>query len=490
MSAIDEQAVLHSWTFQKLAVYNRDDTSQSSDVLKQLIRLMLEGTVHSSDMRREMRESCPLLCSDMLVAGVEVTTRIKEARLADGIREREQLLTQSVAAICEQARCLRTEADFTDFKASFRDACEQYVQLGWYSEIVDIVMDVNLHLHESPYARTRSDVRAHTIGVGGGRTSIHFVGGAGGGASLGRRTPGGRSSLRGSLHGHGTATQQGFDNPPQRDRLDPFEEVCVNQVLELVNKLIDVYDGTHVDPNIARLDRPGQRVNLDRQISLLFTRIEQEPHPQFHYELVDRLWRKSKASHYALQRLVKLNMVQVESVLQEHISREASVQNASVQNVEQTRATETLSRYYREHQFFGKAADFMLYMARRPPPPSINEEYDGNSLSPDFAITARLDFFGQCDGSLKQSYRTEAQGAHATVDKHKLRSYFELAKIQWDLYSDLMKDHEDGNHQINPSDEMKRDEHTAGRFAHMIIVDICDRDQRQMRKDYTDLVDR
>jgi hypothetical protein len=298
------------------------------------------------------------------------------------------------------------------------------------------------------------------------------------------------SSLRGSLHGHGTATQQGFDNPPQRDRLDPFEEVCVNQVLELVNKLIDVYDGTHVDPNIARLDRPGQRVNLDRQISLLFTRIEQEPHPQFHYELVDRLWRKSKASHYALQRLVKLNMVQVESVLQEHISREASVQNASVQNVEQTRATETLSRYYREHQFFGKAADFMLYMARRPPPPSINEEYDGNSLSPDFAITARLDFFGQCDGSLKQSYRTEAQGAHATVDKHKLRSYFELAKIQWDLYSDLMKDHEDGNHQINPSDEMKRDEHTAGRFAHMIIVDICDRDPRQMRKDYTDLVDR
>ena len=227
---------------------------------------------------------------------------------------------------------------------------------------------------------------------------------------------------------------QTAQHAPQRAKLDLFEKVSVDQIREVVSKLIDVYDGTTIDPQILRLDQHKSRANLDRQIGLLFTRIEQEPHEQLHWEVVDELWAKSATSSYASQLLVKCTMPQVELVLIEQTARVLATQGAALANVERSRAVETLNRHFRAHRLFGKAADFMLYMARRPPPASVSAQFDARSISPDFSITSRLEFFGQCDGSLKQSFRTEARGPAAAVDANVLRTHFEMAKIQVSLF--------------------------------------------------------
>ena len=210
-----------------------------------------------------------------------------------------------------------------------------------------------------------------------------------------------------------------------------------------------------------RLDHPNSRANLDRQIALLFTRIEQEPHEQLHWEIVDELWKKSANSIYASQLLVKCTMPQVELVLIEKTAGVLATEGTLFANASESRAVETLNRHFRAHRLFGKAADFMLYMARRPPPASVSELCDASAISPDFSITSRLQFFGQCDGSLKQSFRTEARGPAAAVDANSLRMHFEMTKIQFDLYSVLLKQ------QIALPADDNAAQHTAGRFVFM-----------------------
>ena len=175
-----EHKLLASWTFQHLALFTRNDSTPQGNVLRQLVRLVLEENIATTvrrvqfvlvflcscscscscsilvlflvyvchiaapqpdptlhltqpftldprQVRDEMLEQCPIFCSEMLVKGVEAQAQIKMAKAADGSRQREELLARSVDAMCEQARRLRTQADFNDFNVSFGDACEQYV---------------------------------------------------------------------------------------------------------------------------------------------------------------------------------------------------------------------------------------------------------------------------------------------------------------------------------------------------------------------------